>query len=109
MRSAMTAAIASAVLGCLLTAASVAADPPSTATAAQPTPAQATPKAARGTSNKDASTCIRDTGSRIPPPKGQCLPVHGNVYTHKDLETTGRTTAAGALQQLDPNVTIVHH
>jgi hypothetical protein len=50
--------------------------------------------------------CIRDTGSLIPAKKGECLPVTGRSYSKDDINKTGKTTVAGALQQLDPSVTI---
>ena len=53
--------------------------------------------------------CIRDTGSHIPPPKGQCLPVAGNSYSHEDIQRTGATDLGRALQMLDPSVTLRGH
>ncbi len=52
-------------------------------------------------------TCLT-TGSNITLKSGQCANAFGNVYTQDDLQKTGRTTAAGALSQLDPAVTITH-
>jgi len=57
----------------------------------------------------DSRSCIRETGSRIPPPKGQCLPVAGNSYTQKDIQRTGATNVGQALQMLDPSVTVHGH
>ncbi|TAN06181.1 MAG: hypothetical protein EPN36_04470 [Rhodanobacteraceae bacterium] len=53
--------------------------------------------------------CIRDTGSHIPPPKGQCLPVAGNSYNQHDIRRTGATNVGQALQMLDPSVTVHGH
>jgi len=53
--------------------------------------------------------CIRETGSHIPPPKGQCLPVAGNSYSQQDLQRTGATDLGRALQMLDPSVTLHGH
>jgi len=50
--------------------------------------------------------CIRDTGSLIPPKKGECLPVPGRSYTQQDLEGTGERNLGPALEKLDPSVTI---
>jgi hypothetical protein len=50
--------------------------------------------------------CVRDTGSHIPPPKGQCLPVAGNSYTQKDIQRTGATNVGRALQMLDPSIRV---
>jgi hypothetical protein len=48
--------------------------------------------------------CIRHTGSHIPPPRGQCLPVPGNSYTQQDILRTGEPDLGRALQMLDPSV-----
>lgn len=53
--------------------------------------------------------CIRDTGSHIPPPKGQCLPVAGSSYNQQDIRNTGATNLGQALQMLDPSVTVRGH
>jgi hypothetical protein len=53
--------------------------------------------------------CIRDTGSHIPPPPGECLPVAGNSYSQKDLQNTGAIDIGRALQMLDPSVTVRGH
>lgn len=57
----------------------------------------------------DSRQCIRDTGSHIPPPKGQCLPVAGNSYSQQDIQRTGATDIGQALQMLDPSVTVHGH
>lgn len=57
----------------------------------------------------DSRMCIRDTGSHIPPPKGQCLPVAGNSYNQQDIQRTGATNVGQALQMLDPSVTVHGH
>lgn len=58
---------------------------------------------------RNSRMCIRDTGSHIPPPKGQCLPVAGNSYTQEDIQRTGATNIGQALQMLDPSVTVHGH
>jgi hypothetical protein len=50
--------------------------------------------------------CLRDTGSLIPPPKGQCLPVSGTSYSRQDIQRTGATNVGQALQMLDPAVQV---
>jgi hypothetical protein len=70
-------------------------------------PAQASQKRALPPVN--SRQCIRDTGSHIPPPKGQCLPVAGNSYSQQDLQRTGATDVGRALQMLDPSVTVRGH
>ena len=52
--------------------------------------------------------CLQDTGSLIPPAKGQCLPVSGRSYSSTDIQRTGQTDIGQALQQLDPSVTLGH-
>ena len=49
--------------------------------------------------------CIRDTGSRILPKPGHCLPVAGRSYTGKELRQTGQIDMGRALQMLDPSIT----
>ena len=50
--------------------------------------------------------CIRDTGSLIPPKKGECLPINGRSYSQQDIQSTGERTLGPALQKLDPSVTV---
>lgn len=75
-------------------------------------PANTTVVAATATTTKravpppDSRNCIRDTGSHIPPPKGQCLPVPGNSYSQQDIQRTGAANVGQALQMLDPSVTV---
>lgn len=57
----------------------------------------------------DSRSCIRDTGSHIPSPKGQCLPVAGSSYSQQDLQRTGANNLGQALQMLDPSVTAHGH
>ena len=89
--------------------------PNNTQAQAQTTTAPSNPQAATATGKKhavpplDSRSCIRDTGSHIPPPKGQCLPVAGNSYSQKDIQRTGATNIGQALQMLDPSVTVHGH
>jgi hypothetical protein len=57
----------------------------------------------------DDRNCIRDTGSRIPVKKGQCLPVNGRSYSQQDLQRTGEPELGRALQKLDPRITVRGH
>lgn len=70
---------------------------------------EAKPKARRAVPPLNSRMCIRDTGSHIPPPKGQCLPVAGNSYSQQDIQRTGATNVGQALQMLDPSVTVHGH
>ena len=72
-------------------------------------PAQAKTAKQRAVPPVDSRMCIRDTGSHIPPPRGQCLPVAGNSYSQKDIQNTGATNIGQALQMLDPSVTVRGH
>jgi hypothetical protein len=53
------------------------------------------------------STCLTSTGSRIPAGDTRCT-AWGRSYSQTDLNQTGKTTAGGALANLDPSVTISH-
>ncbi len=79
-----------------------------TANAAQPAALAQTAKQ-RAVPPLDSRNCIRDTGSHIPPPKGQCLPVAGRSYSQQDIQRTGATDVGRALQMLDPSVTVRGH
>ncbi|MBU6417051.1 MAG: hypothetical protein KJS83_07770 [Xanthomonadaceae bacterium] len=89
--------------------------PNDTQAQAQTTAVTSNPQAAAPAGSKravpplDSRFCIRETGSHIPPPKGQCLPVAGNSYSQKDIQRTGATNIGQALQMLDPSVTVHGH
>jgi hypothetical protein len=58
------------------------------------------------------STCPSQTASRIPPNDKNsndrnCMAV-GRSYSKDDIDRTGATTAADALQLLDPSITTNH-
>ncbi|WP_458071541.1 hypothetical protein [Rhodanobacter sp. BL-MT-08] len=53
-------------------------------------------------------TCLRSTGSLIPPKNGDCLPVAGRSYSHDELRNTGAIDNAHALQMLDPSISLGH-
>ncbi len=53
-------------------------------------------------------TCLRSTGSLIPPKQGDCLPVAGRSYSHDELRNTGAIDNAHALQMLDPSISLGH-
>jgi hypothetical protein len=69
------------------------------------TPQNPSSKPAATAALKDPN-CLADTGSTIPSRSG-CRG-HGRTYTSDDIDRTGRLTAAEALGQLDPSIT-VHH
>ena len=77
-----------------------------TATTSNQKPATPGPRAVPPLGSRQ---CIRDTGSLIPPPKGQCLPVAGSSYSQEDIRRTGATSVGQALRMLDPAVTVHGH
>jgi hypothetical protein len=46
--------------------------------------------------------CLRDTGSRLQPPPGRCLPDAGRVLLLEDLQRTGEISVSGAVRKLIP-------
>jgi hypothetical protein len=52
------------------------------------------------------SSCVHDTGTRIKSATNGCSISPGHSYSKEELDRTGRTTAAGALRNLDPSLTI---
>ena len=52
--------------------------------------------------------CALGSASRIPARPDQCSPSPGRTYSQEDVERTGQTNVADALQMLDPSIT-VHH
>lgn len=74
-----------------------------------PNPSAAVPTSTQGHQSPikpGDRNCIRDTGSLIPPKKGECLPVFGHSYTKDDIDNTGERTLGPALQKLDPSITV---
>jgi hypothetical protein len=53
-------------------------------------------------------TCLRATGSLVPPKPGECLPVAGRSYSGNELRGTGAIDNAHALQMLDPSISLGH-
>jgi hypothetical protein len=49
--------------------------------------------------------CLAETGSRIAEGKSNCRGF-GRSYTDEDISRTGKTSAAEALGQLDPSITV---
>jgi hypothetical protein len=52
--------------------------------------------------------CALGSASRIPATPDQCSPSPGRTYSQEDVQRTGQTNVADALQMLDPSIT-VHH
>lgn len=52
--------------------------------------------------------CVLESASRIPARSGGCSITPGRAYSQQDVQRTGQTNAADALQMLDPSIT-VHH
>ncbi len=71
---------------------------------------ESTPSNTSTASAKNAvpPNCIRDTGTRLPARPPGCQDLPGRSYSQTDIDRTGQTDAASALQMLDPSVT-VHH
>jgi hypothetical protein len=65
-----------------------------------------TPKTAAD-AGKPPAGCVAQTGTMIKVPPTACTGP-GNTYSQEDIDRTGRTTVAGALQTLDPSITITH-
>jgi hypothetical protein len=53
------------------------------------------------------TSCLKETGTRLPPPPGQCA-AFGRSYSSEEMDRTGRTDAGAALQMLDPSITSHH-
>jgi hypothetical protein len=107
MRTFITAACTLVLAASFGVAAAQAAGPAPQANAAQANLAPAG-KVDQSAAKENGSTCLKSTGSRIPTKAGQCVNAPGVVYTHKQLQTTGKTDTAGALRNLSPSLTISH-
>jgi len=70
--------------------------------------AEAEPKSVGKDESETPINCLRETGSRIAPKKGECLPVAGRTYSRDELGRTGRQSTGDALRQLDPSITTGH-
>jgi hypothetical protein len=70
----------------------------------QSTDKSRSPDVARPLIQPGDRSCLRETGSRIPPKPGHCLPVNGRSYSQEDLRRTGATRTADALRMLDPAI-----
>jgi hypothetical protein len=57
---------------------------------------------------KQPITCVK-SGSRVLTENDPCSNLPGRSYSHDDIDRTGQTNAADALQMLDPSVTVQHH
>jgi hypothetical protein len=51
--------------------------------------------------------CVAETATRIPVNPHDCAGA-GRVWTDQDIKSTGATSAAQALRQLDPTVLVNH-
>jgi hypothetical protein len=71
--------------------------------AADPEPAKPAAETADRQTAADP-TCLRDTGTRIKRPQGQCNAASGRVYGADDLRATGQPTVGEALRQIDPSI-----
>jgi hypothetical protein len=64
----------------------------------------AKPKPAVAAATAQDPTCLTDTGSRIAT-NSKCRGF-GRSYSSTDIDRTGQTSAADALAQLDPSITV---
>lgn len=48
--------------------------------------------------------CIRDSGTRIKPRKGECVGIAGRSYSNDDLQRNGAINAGDALRRIDPTI-----
>jgi hypothetical protein len=68
----------------------------------------ATTKPPASAATVNDSSCLKETGSRIPLGPGKCRGF-GRSYSSQDIERTGVvTSAADALALLDPSITVRH-
>jgi uncharacterized lipoprotein YajG len=67
-------------------------------------PQNSAPGAGPPKSAQDA-VCLKDTGSRISANGKDCSAI-GRSYSSEDISRTGATTTGGALQLLDPSITV---
>ncbi len=82
--------------------------PPRTPTNLPPSVAEKAQPADRRLIKPGDRTCLRQTGSLIPPKKGDCLTVAGRSYSGDELRNTGAINNARALQMLDPSISLGH-
>jgi hypothetical protein len=59
-----------------------------------------TPDSTRAEAEPARFNCVQDTGSRLKPAKGQCLNVHGKVYTGEQIRDSAAMNAGEALYRL---------
>ena len=51
---------------------------------------------------REPANCLKETGTRLRPQEGKCLPYPGRVYTRDDINRTGTTSLGEALNRLGP-------
>ena len=107
----LVTALATVLGACAISTTAFAQQATDSQNSSQATTAQSATKAQqqRAVPTPGSRNCIRDTGSHIPPKKGQCLPVAGRSYSQEDIQRTGAMNVGRALQMLDPSVTINGH
>jgi hypothetical protein len=59
---------------------------------------------ATNSATQNDSSCLRDTGSRLPSSTG--CSAFGRSYSSADIDRTGSTTVSRSLQLLDPSVAV---
>lgn len=98
--------IASLGMNAVVIAASAPPANPAQTSTSQPT--QKSASADRHVIKPGDQNCLRDTGSLIPPKKGECMHVIGRSYSGDQLRRTGTQNNARALQMLDPSISVGH-
>jgi hypothetical protein len=51
----------------------------------------------------DRPSCLRDTGSRIPTPPGECNNQPGRSISREEMERTGAFTTFDAIRRVEPS------
>ena len=69
---------------------------------------QQAPRTDQSVNKPGDRTCLRYTGSLIPPKPGKCVNAIGTSYSAEDVRRTGEPDTARALQKLDPSIRVGH-
>jgi hypothetical protein len=78
---------------------------PATSAQAAPSSAHKKSETKHSATARDNRMCLRETGTHIRLPKGECAPAFGHSFSRQELNSTGYINLGRALQALDPSVT----